>query len=250
MTRSLPNLPRLAAATLAATLAAGCTINWGEGGITDAKVAGRPVADLGPSATNADAAAPAKVDKDDDGEKSSLRKVAVLPVAYTDGTKTLACDLCGADVAMKPTSAKAARLVTGFVYEAVARHPRLLFPPPEVVDRAMAGRSMKEAAAQLHASGKADLVVVTALVELRPRIGPDDAPEKRAGVALHAALVDAASGKVLWSKSFDEDESSRGMVLRTYDALMNDAPVRYATAEAFSEYAVDDLIEDLIDEID
>ena len=38
--------------------------------------------------------------------------VAILPVAYSDGTGGLPCDLCAADIAIKPTSRLAARLAT------------------------------------------------------------------------------------------------------------------------------------------
>ncbi|HXC53158.1 MAG TPA: hypothetical protein VN634_19885 [Candidatus Limnocylindrales bacterium] len=239
----------LIAAALAISSAA-CSFSWGSGGISDVSLAGRKPGELGKkeepkpgekAATNADAAVE---------EGRSLRKIAILPVAYSDGTGGLPCDVCPPSVQMKPTSAHAARLATGFTYEAIARHPRLLFPPPAVMDQAMSAGSMRAAVSSLYASGKAEFVVAEALIELRPRIGPDNGPEKPAGVTLYASLIDAKDGKILWSDTFDDDEGGRNVALRAYDKIMNDKPVRWKTAEGYTEHAVDELIEDLVDELD
>jgi len=274
---------------LALSLVSGCTFNWDSSGIRDVKVANRPAAEIAaggepappPSAPTADAATNAgsssNVDsstntdsdansdsggwwifgkkKDDklEEEKTNLIRIAILPVAWRGDSGGQPCDLCSPPVEMKPTSEHSARLAAGFIYEAIARHPRFLFPTPETVDQAMratADHSQRAAASSLAASGRADYVVVVALIELRQRVGPDDHPEKAAGVAMFASLVDPKSGKVVWSDTFDQDESGRGMVLGTYDTVMNDRPVRWSTAEGYSEQAVDELIDDLVDELD
>lgn len=251
---------------LAASLLSGCSVSWGEGGITDVLFGGKPAADIAPAAgdqppaTAAEAAAaseqgappPAPKQEEEDGERS-LRKVAVLPVAYSDGAGGQPCDLCPPSLVMKPATRVQSRLLTGFIYEAVARHPRILFPTPESVDQAVQaspGGSFRQAMAALAAAGRADYVIAVALLELRPRVGPDDAPEQPAGAAVYASLLDARSGEVLWSDTFDENESSRGVFLGAYDRVMNDKPVRWYSAEEFSEYAADELIEDLVDELD
>ncbi len=253
--------PRTATTIVLLLLAAamsGCSFSWDSSGIKDVLLGGRPASEIGRSTTNADAPheagpAPAESKGDEEEAESSLQKIAILPVAFNDLGGGLACDLCPPSVQMKPTTPLAARLVTGFIYEAIARHPRLLFPTPEVVDKAMAStgtRSLRQTAAKLAADGRADKVVVSALIELRPRVGPNDAPTTSAGVALYVSLVNARTGEVEWSDTFDENESGRGMVLKSYDKLMNDKPVRWSTAEGFSEQAVDELIEDLVGELD
>ena len=253
--------PRLAQAEgrlTAASLTSGCSFSWDSSGVKDVLFGGKAAADIVPgtqeappkSATNADAAEAAKAKKK---EETGLRRIAILPVAYADASGGQPCDLCPPSVQMKPTSALSARLVTGFIYEAIARHPRLLFPSPDAVEKAMAaspGRSMRQTAAQLAAAGRADAVVVAALVELRPRVGPDDAPTQPAGVALYTAIMDARTDAVRWSDTFDRDESGRGIFRGVYDKVMNDRPIRWNSAESYSEHAVDELIEDLVDELD
>jgi hypothetical protein len=261
---------RIAAALLVAAVMSGCSFSWDSSGIRDVLLGGRKPSEIAPAgepvdanaATNADAAAKADAEaraaaeaqaaaESDDDRK--LTKLAILPVAYVDPTGSVPCDLCPPSVQMKSATAHAARLTTGFIYEAIARHPRILFLPPSVVDRAMAAaptHGMRETAAALAGAGNADLVVAAALVELRPRVGPDDAPESTAGVTLYVSLVDARSGEVKWSDTFDDNESGRNWVLRTWDRLAADRPIRFSTAEGYCEYAVDELIEDLVDELD
>lgn len=245
---------------LTALLASGCSFNWGEGGISDVLFGGRKAGDIvkegeQPNELHAsqNAPNPNQPPAEEQVEGSSLRKIAILPVAWTDGTNGQPCDLCPASVVMKPTDLLSSRLATGFIYEQVATHPRFLFPPHSVIEKTMEqapDRSMKAAAAALAASNRADYVIVAALVELRQRVGDDDKPEQPAGVEMYAALIDTHTFATLWSDTFNENESSRGMVLGTYDKVMNDKPIRWHTAQEFSEHAVDTLIEDLVDELD
>lgn len=245
---------RLVAIAFGLALLSGCSFSWDESGIEDVLVGGRKPSDLAPAPVPVDPAeAAAAAQKAEEEAERKLRRVAVFPVAYVDAAGAMPCDLCPESFPMQPTSAATARLATGFLYEAVARHPRLLFPTPASVDAALAAspnRSLKATASALAAAGKAEYVVVTALGELRPRIGPDDKPERPAGVRLYMALVAARSGEVVWSEVFDQEETPRNFILRTYDRVANDVPVRYRTAEGFTEAAIDELVEELVDEID
>lgn len=261
---------RIAAALLAAAAMSGCSFSWDSSGIRDVLLGGRKPSEIAPAAepvdtnaaTNADAAARSEAEAKATAEaeaaaasddERTLTKVAILPVAYVDAAGSIPCDLCPPSVQMKSATAHAARLTTGFIYEAIARHPRILFPPPAAVDRAMAAtpsHGMRETAAALAAAGNADVVVAAALIELRPRVGPDDAPETPAGVTLYVSLVDARTGEVRWSDTFDQNESGRNVLLRTWDKVAADRPIRYSTAEGYCEYAADELIEDLVDELD
>lgn len=246
----------LAAALAAASVMAGCSFSWDSTGMSDIFVGGRKATDIvadGQPPPEPGSPDEAKPPLSDEEATSSLRRLAILPVAYVDAASALPCDLCPGGLEAKPTGALAARLTTGFIYEAVARHPRFLFPTPEVVDKAMAATAshgMRETAAALARDGRADWVVAATLLELRPRVGNDETPEQTAGVKLFVALVDARSGNVLWSETFDRDEPTRGFIYGTYDKVMNDRPVRYKTAEAYAEDAVDELVEDLVDELD
>jgi len=249
----------LVSVLLAAGVQSGCSFSWGSGGISDVLFGGRSTDDIvneekpkkgSPEEAAAEAA---KAEADLLGEESRLRRIAILPVAYTDGAAGQPCDLCPASVQMKATTAGAARLAMGFTYEAIARHPRFLFPSADTVEKAVAStsdRSMRQAALQLATAGRAELVVVSALIEMRPRVGPDDAPSQPAGAALYMSLVNAKTGEVVWSDTFDGNESGRNFVLKGYDKLANDQPLRWTTAEGYIEHAIDELVEDLEDELD
>jgi uncharacterized protein (DUF1697 family) len=181
-----------------------------------------------------------------DGARGNLRTIAILPVAYVDEAGGgYPCDFCEG-VELKPTDAKAARLVTGFFYERMARHPHLLVPSPETVD-AVAADGMRAAATSLAEAGRAEAVVAASLIELRPRLGDDQNPEKPAGAALYASLVDARSGEILWSKTFDRDEKSTSRTRRAWQRVAGNKPWRWSTAEGYSEVAVRSLVKDLVE---
>lgn len=249
------------------SLMSGCSFSWDSSGIRDVLLGNRHPSDIVKgeeqpgSSTNADAdplaeqAGPPAPRPEDEGsnDDSSLRRIAILPVAYSDGSVGQPCDVCPPSIAMKPTSALAARLVTGFIYEAVASHPRFLFPSPETVEKTMAatsGRSFRQATTALASAGRADVVVASALIELRPRVGPDDGPSQPAGVALYVSMLDGRSGDILWSDTFDQNESGRSWLTSLYDRVMGDRPIRWHSAESYSEVAADELVEDLVDELD
>jgi len=259
-------VPVLIVASTMSALLSGCSFSWDDSGIKDVLLGNRRPADIvkgeeQPNTTTAaeadplaeQAKPPAPRPEDEGSEESSLRRIAILPVAYSDGSGGQPCDVCPPSVVMKTTSAMSARLVTGFIYEAVALHPRFLFPSPETVEKTMSatpGRSFRQATLALASAGRADVVLASALIELRPRVGPDDGPTQPAGVALYIAMLDGRSGAILWSETFDQDESGRGWFKRLYDKVMGDQPVRWHTAEGYSEVAADELVEELVDELD
>jgi len=186
----------------------------------------------------------------DPDEIEGLRKIAVLPVAYSDGAGGgYPCDICPGTIQLKPTTAQAARLATGFLYEEVARHPRILKPGFELVEPA-AKKGMRQGAAELAAAGQADAVLATALVELRPRVGSDHGPDTPAGAVMYAALVDARTGAVLWSSTFDGNESGPGVVRKRINRLTGAKVARWRTAEGYTEAATRELVEGLMDHLD
>lgn len=242
----------LAPSLMMALLVSGCSFSWGDGGISDVLFGGRKASELGPQGEALEEGA-ASAETLSANAETALTRIAIFPTGYLAQDSAQPCDLCPSTLVQKPTSRMAARLVTGFTYEAMGRHPRFLLPFPPEVDKAIAaapGLSYRAAAVALGQAGKADFVLVSSLLELRPRVGPDDKPETPAGVALSMALLDARSGNVVWSDTFDENETGRGFITRTYDNVMNDEPVRWSTAEEHSEFGVDELVDDLIDAID
>lgn len=221
----------------------------GSGGASgEAASAGAPSEPAAAATTTAEAKAAATAASDAELHSAGLRKIAIFPVAYADAGGGYGCDLCPESVKMEPTSAAAARLTTAFFYENVARHPRFLTVRYETAVAA-ASKGMRAAAADLSARGQADAVLIAALVALRPRVGDDEAPEQPAGAALFASLVDARSGEVLWSGTFDRDEKARNRFGRFYDKVVGGVPRKWHSAEGFTEVGVKDLVEDMVDEV-
>jgi len=232
-----------------ATGVAACSFSWGAHKSEDTSA--KPAAAAQPAAPALDPAAKAAAAAALDAElakASGLRKIAILPTAYNGADGGYACDLCPESVVMQPTSAEAAKLVTAFLYESIARHPRFLVVRYETVATA-AAKGMRAAAADLASRGQADAVLIAALVALRPRVGDDEKPEKPAGASLFASLVDSRNGTVLWSGTFDEDETARNWFLRRYDRVVGGVPRKWHSAEGFTETGVRSLIDDLVDEV-
>ncbi len=219
-------------------------VSAADAGATANAASSEPVA-VAKAKTDAEATAASDAER----AKTGLRKIAILPVAYSAGGAGYTCELCPASVTMQPTGAEAARLVSAFFYENMARHPRFLTVRYETV-AAVASKGMRAAAADLASRGKADAVLVAALVALRARVGDDETPERPAGAVLFASLVDARSGAVLWSGTFDEDDKPKGRLHRLYDRIVGGVPRKWSSAEGFTEVGVKQLVEDMVDEID
>jgi len=175
-------------------------------------------------------------------------RLAILATAYSGPQDSLPCLFCPSELKPKPTaSAVDARLLTSFIYERIARHPRF-----HVVDHLLSsdsGQSMNEVADELDRIGSADAMVVSELIDLRRRKGSVDDPDAVAGVTFWMGLVEVGSHRLLWQARFDEDEKARGWFGATLSLVRQGYRQRWSTAEEFLGKGVAGLVDDMVDDI-
>jgi len=164
-------------------------------------------------------------------DSGPTRRVAVLPFAYRDAAATKTCDLCPDRVVMDLTSQDDALLATAFVYEGLARYPRIQVVPFERV-RDAEGATMRETVTNLAAREELDAVIVGALLELRPRLGDPRAPTQRGGAALYVAVLDLPSGSPFWKRVYDRSPAPPGRILRGYHKVVGEEDHSFTANEA------------------
>jgi hypothetical protein len=182
------------------------------------------------------------------GEQATAKRVAriaVLPLAYRDGAGSRSCDLCPDRVVMDVTSEDDAMLLTAFMYEALARHPRLQVVPYETVASAQGG-SMRATLDRLAQEQQLDAVVVGAVLELRDRIGDPRDPAQRGGAALYAALLDLPSGRPVWKRLYDHTPARPGRAMREYERIVVGEASKSLTAHEVAHVGVNRLVSSLV----
>ncbi len=172
-------------------------------------------------------------------------KIAIFPWAYRAEIGGSRCDLCPDRLVLAPTSREDARLVTGFFYEALTRHPRFEVVGEEVVE-AVVGSTMAETAERLRVREGVDAVLVGALLEMRPRVGDPRDPQSRAGAAVYAALVEPSTGTPMWAGFLDDDDNARGRVVKNFGRLVGKSEGASRTATEVARSEVNRLVEDLV----
>ncbi len=182
------------------------------------------------------------------GEHGRALSIAILPFAYRDASGGLPCDLCPDRLVMAPTSQDEALLVTAFFYESLESHPRLSVMPEETVSRFFNG-SLARAAERLRAQGGVDAVLVGGLLELRRRVGDPRAPERRAGAAVYAALLDLSDGEVLWKAFYDRDDRPSGRLRRQVGRFIGQERDLGRTAVEVAHEEAVEMVSELVDRV-
>jgi hypothetical protein len=145
------------------------------------------------------------------GRIESRNTIAILPTVST----AAACDYCAADFKFEPNiTSEDSLLASSFFYEQIGGHPRFLVLDHRIA-RAYAGKSHREAVADLYATQKIEIVLVSALGRISQRGGGPVAPDSAAAVRLWAAAINAETGALIWQDTFDRsDETVGGMRAR------------------------------------
>ncbi len=179
-----------------------------------------------------------------------LIRLAILPAAFAGADGNYPCDVCPSDVTLRGgTTAADARLVTAFFYEQIARHPRFQVLDHRLTE-ALAAPGMRAGMNELVARDLADVVVVPAVIEFRERIGGGANPERPAGLTLYAAVMPLSGADLAWEGRIDDDESPDGRFGGTFRRLVEGGERRWMTGGGFAALAVEELVEDMVDELD
>ena len=167
-------------------------------------------------------------------DKGPIKRIAVLPFAYRAIGGGMSCDLCPDRVVMDVTSEQDALLATAFLYEGLARYPRIQIVPYERV-REFQGATMRETLTNLAEKEHLDTAIVGALLELRPRIGDPRDPKQRGGAAVYAALLDLPSGEPIWKRYYDRSPGRPGSIVHSYNRLVGEEEHSLTDDEATRE---------------
>jgi len=179
-----------------------------------------------------------------DSDKGPIKRIAVLPFAYRGAGGGVPCDLCPDRLVMAVTSEQDALLATAFLYEGLARHPRIQVIPYERV-RQYQGATMRETLANLASKEHLDGAVVGALLEMRPRLGDPRDPKQRGGAAVYAALLDVASGEALWTRFYDRSPGRPGRIMHSYNKLVGEEE-HALTADEATQAGIQGMVPSLV----
>ena len=175
-----------------------------------------------------------------------VRRIAVLPAVHTAVDGPIDCALCSQPMEGTATSAEAADLLTAFFYEELARHPRFQVMDYRAVE-AVRFPAQADTAAALEAAHNVDALLVPVLLRARQRGGSAVAPTGPAAVTVYASLLEAGSGRVLWSGHFEQEEAADGRWIGRIGTVLSGEGQRWLTAGQFASQAVSTLVEDLTD---
>lgn len=167
-------------------------------------------------------------------DKGPIQRVAVLPFAYRAAGGGVSCDLCPDKLVMDVTSEQDALLATAFLYEGLARYPRIQVIPYERV-REYQGATMRETLTKLAEKENIDAAVVGALLELRPRIGDPRHPKQRGGAAVYVVLLDLPNGAPIWKRYYDRSPGRPGRIMHSYYELVGEEEHALTADEATQE---------------
>lgn len=170
-----------------------------------------------------------------------VQTIAVLPVAFRGADARLDCDLCPHTLVMAETSADQARLVTALFYEALGHEPKFNVLPYDAVE-AHRGSTMDETVLNLTKSEPINAIVVAALLEMRPRVGPPDAPISRGGASVYAAMLSVPGGQPLWVQLFDGTKRPSTWIVRQTDRLIGLRDPINPSEDEIAEYGVKRLV--------
>jgi len=148
--------------------------------------------------------------------------------------------------------AGAQRVVTAQVYSVLASSSKWRFVPDLTVTQALAKIDSKggleSRARDLGKVVGADAVLYGTVSRYKDRVGGEYGASEPASVSFTLSLVSVATGKVLWTRSFDETQQSLSSNLFNWWQFWRGGP-RWFTAEQFTHLGVERLLDDLSDKL-
>jgi hypothetical protein len=148
--------------------------------------------------------------------------------------------------------AGAQRVVTAQIYSVLASSPTWRFVPDLTVTQALSKidstGGLQSRARALGKAVSADGVLFGTVSRYKDREGREYGAREPASVAFTLSLVSVSTGKVLWTRSFDETQQSLSSNLFNWWQFWRGGP-RWFTAEEFTHLGVEHLLGDLSDKL-
>lgn len=146
----------------------------------------------------------------------------------------------------------AQRVVTAQIYSVLASSSKWRFVPDLTVMQTMpkidSTGGLQSRARDLGKAVGADGVLFGTVSRYKDREGGEYGAREPASVAFTLSLVSVPTGKVLWTRSFDETQQSLSSNLFNWWQFWRGGP-RWFTAEEFTHLGVERLLDDLSDKL-
>jgi hypothetical protein len=146
----------------------------------------------------------------------------------------------------------AERVVTAEVYSVLASSSKWRFVPDLTVAQALSKvdpkGSLQSRARELGKAVGADGVLFGTVSRYRERVGGEYGARDPASVAFTLSLLSVSTGKVLWTRTFDETQQSLSSNLFNWWQFWRGGP-RWFSAEEFTRLGVERLLEDLANKL-
>ncbi len=149
-------------------------------------------------------------------------------------------------------AAGAERVVTAEIYRVLSSSSKWRFVPDLTVTQALPKiEATGPLASRARALGKAvnaEGVLFGAVSRYRERVGTEYGSREPAAVGFTLQLLSVASGKIVWTGSFDETQQPLSSNLLNWWQFWRGGP-RWFTAEEFTHLGVERVLEDLADKL-
>ena len=146
----------------------------------------------------------------------------------------------------------AQKVVTAQIYSVLASSSKWRFVPDLTVTQALpkidSKGGLQSRARDLGKAVGADAVLFGTVSRYKDREGSEYGATEPASVAFTLSLVSVATGKVLWTRTFNETQQSLSSNLFNWWQFWRGGP-RWFTAEEFTHLGVERLLDDLSDQL-
>lgn len=174
-----------------------------------------------------------------------IKLIAVMPIEREEPSSTSADG-------SKRLKAGAEHVVTAEVYSVLASSSKWRFVPDLTVTQALTKvdpkGSLMSRARDLGKAVSADGVLFGTVSRYKERIGGEYGAREPATVRFTLSLLSVSTGKVLWTRTFDETQQSLSSNLFNWWQFWRGGP-RWFTAEEFTRLGVERQLDDLADKL-
>jgi len=175
-----------------------------------------------------------------------INLIAVMPIEREEPVDAPTAD------SRSRLKAGAQRVVTAQVYSVLASSSKWRFVPDLTVMQALpkiaSTGGLQTRARDLGKAVGADAVLFGTVSRYKDREGSEYGATEPASVAFTLSLVSVSTGKVLWTRTFNETQQSLSSNLFNWWQFWRGGP-RWFSAEEFTHLGVERLLDDLSDQL-